>query len=309
MDSLSIVNSSYKSHSVHRRDLADYFPTTAKFYPGYVKMAVFREKLKTLIASASITDDYRQLLLAGVDTIDWRPEDLTARLQAELRKQARDYAGAAVLDPAVQIVGGKAVKKVSKYAKAGLTKVSANPKVNAKVGKAINALTKEYEYGEMKFGKIKVGAKTFEPKMNMAEADFVEYGVEKAGDGVGGWASKKTGWKLPEGVDLGMNNETTRSWMTRFGVSEGVASFTWGAIDILSDFCPPASLTKSVESFLANSYLAYRYWSDARKMEETKKFFDQKWKEITKKLKDYIKTDLNSLSDKEFTELSNMLFR
>ena len=295
-----------KTYPIHRQNLADYFPSTAKFYPGYVKMAVFRERLKTLLSAVSVGGDIRGLMLIGVD------EDLTAKLQAELRKKAKEYGSAAIIDPATQFVGGKTVKKVSGYAKAGLTKVAANPKVNAKVGKAINVISKDYQYGDISLGKIKIGPKTYQPSINIIDVNFVDSSVDhvmgKATDGVKNWTGNKTGFQIPNGVEVSLNNETTRGWVTRFGVPEGVANWSLELIDILSDFFPPASLTKSIEGFFANAALSFRYWSDARSMEETKKFFNQKWNEITSKLKIYIKQDLKALSDKEFTDLCNLLY-
>lgn len=311
MSTSSIVNSTYKSRPINRRDLVDYFPVTTKFYPGYVKMAIFREKMKAIIMAASVCDNSRDALLNFVDCTDWRPEDLTAKLQAELRKKATEHRRAAEQDAAMQIVGGKAVKKLSKYAKAGITKVSANPKINAKLGKAINNLTVDYQTKNIVLGKIKVKSKTYELTTNIIDVNPVELGVDKAMNATleasEGMIAKKTGWAMPNGFEVSINNEDTRRWITKYGISESVASWTLEVADLLSDIFPVSSWTKAAESFFANYYLSFRYWNDARMMEETRKFFEKKWNEITSKLKEYIKNDLKTLSNKEFSNLSALL--
>lgn len=309
---MSIDNSQIITQSLRKQDLADFFPTAAKFYPGYVKMAVFREKLKLLITAISVTDNSRELLYLGVDSTDWRPEDLSRKLQSELRKKSAEYAGAAVLSPATQYAGGKVVKFTSMHASTRLNKLATSPKVSAKVGEKINAINKDYKYREIIFGKVTVGSKEIELSTHVAEGNLVETVVDKSfgkvSDLIQGGVERKTGFALPQGVDVSLNNEVTRSWITKFGVSENVANGLMMTVDFLSDFIPVASATKSVESFLANSYMSFRYWNDARAMNETIKFFDKKWNEITANLKVYIKKDLKALSDSEYSALCNMLF-
>lgn len=308
-------------NSMLKTDVVDYFPRTREYYPGYVKMAVFRERLKLLITATSIGPD-RSLLLMGVDSTDWRPEDLTAKLQSELRKKAVEYRNAAVLDPVTNYAGGKVVDKASGLVKTGISKVASNPKVNAKVGKAVNNITKDFEWGEMKLdkittkevrvGKITVKSQTFEPKMNVVKVNIVDFSTDHTigycKDKSQNWLSNKTSFSLPQGVDVSLNNEMTRSWLTRFGLPEEYASIAWGLIDALTDFFPLAVITKSIEGFIFNVYLSFRYWNDARSMEETRKFFDEQWKKITTELKKYIKEDLKSLSDKEFNEMCDLLY-
>lgn len=304
-------------NSMLKTDVVDYFPRTREYYPGYVKMAVFRERLKLLITATSIGPD-RSLLLMGVDSTDWRPEDLTAKLQSELRKKAVEYRNAAVLDPVTNYAGGKVVDKASGLVKTGISKVASNPKVNAKVGKAVNNITKDFEWGEMKLdkittkevrvGKITVKSQTFEPKMNVVKGSSVKFSVNLTLDYYKEWLSNKTSFSLPQGVDVSLNNETTRSWLTHLGVPEALASGTWWVVDILSNFFPPAIILKTIEGFIFNAILSFRYWNDARSMEETRKFFDEQWKKITTELKKYIKEDLKSLSDKEFYGLCDLLY-
>lgn len=296
---------------LRRRVLEDYFPLVTKAFPGYVKMACFRSKLAELIVAASATEDTREFMLIGVDAIDWRPEDMIAKLQKELYANSREYAAAAVVDPAMQIVGGKVTKKVSGWAVKGLDKVAANPKVSAKLGKTLGVLKKDHEWGKIIDKEYTVFTKKVKVKSNVFELNGVEavtgHVVDYVSSGIGNKVDDKTGFHLPQGVDVSLCNETTQEWIERFGVPEKVAVFALGTADFLSDLFPPASLYKSIEGFFANMSMAKMYRDQAKSMEETKSFFDEKWKEFTKKLKELIKSDLQSLNDEDFASLSDLL--
>lgn len=329
---------------VRRIDLQDYFRIASKFYPGYVKQAVFRSKMKLVVDYAwlvsrksempqSIMDgqlsktgensipislnydmivkdnSFRKNILMGVEAMDWRPENLMKNMVAELKKKSSQHFSAAAVDPVLTYAGGKLVeKRIMPFMTKKIETVAKSDKVNAKLGKAMQYAVKDFEYHKVEF---KVYKKDL--SFNMIEGNVAGLAVGKAVDGLSGYGVDKLTdlgaleYIKPAGVNASLNNENTRGALLKMGMSEGAANVTMETVDIISDFFPVVSATKMVEDMIANLYLGFRYWNDARKAEETQKFFDKKWNELIANLKIYIKQDINSLKDNELIQLQKCL--
>lgn len=328
---------------VQRRDLADWFKTANQYYPGYVKQEVFRVKIKEVVSEAKMKSDnataivmnrglemraapnrgpfitankgnipkltslpdkrpsfnatpddrpdpswstsFRTEILKGVESKEWRPINALSTLSKDLRKKAGQHFYAAAAEPVSQIGGKKIAEKGVKYAQQTARYVNDAGKISPKLGKWADRAVTTYEVKPEKFSN---------PVVN---ANATEWGIGKTLDAV-----------KPKGFEVTINNAENRAFLKKYTkMPESVSSVILWSMDFASDFIPVAVITKSVESFLANSYLSFMYWSEARAVEETEKHFNKMWAEFTKKLKNYIKKDIDSLSDQDLNNLYSYL--
>ena len=293
---------------VERKDLKDYFPRANAHYPGYIRMAVFREKLKATMQVAMdetrIRENlpqqsfsfyacngsvFKNILLLCIDQQDWRPANLMGNFSKQMRDKAKASLAAATVKPATQIATGKVIEKgVGKMAK-GVDYLVKNDKVSPKVGKVLSA-----------------AVTTYEPlnkwvSINASETGFgmmVGRGIQYAGEKM----SPNT-----ETIEVSLNTEETRGLLMKTGMSEGLANGIMEGVDFLSDWVPVAAVTKMAESAVANGVMSYKYWRMAEEAEKSQQYFDEQWNDITRKLKADLSADIKSLTEEEINELYKML--
>lgn len=304
---------------VVRKDLKDYFPRANAHYPGYIRMAVFREKLKATMQVAmdetrirenlpqqsfsfyaSNGSVFKNILLLCIDQQDWRPSNLMGDFSKQMREQAKASLAAATVKPLLQIGAGKAIEKgVGKMAK-GVDKMVKNDKINPKVGKALSMATKTYEPLNKAVGEA--GKKQVKwVSINASETGFgmmVGRGIQYAGEKM----SPNT-----ETIEVSLNTEETRGLLMKTGMSEGLANGIMEGVDFLSDWVPVAAVTKMAESAVANGVMSYKYWRMAEEAEKSQQYFDEQWNDITRKLKADLSADIKSLTEEEIKELYKML--
>lgn len=298
-----------------RKELKDFFPRAYAHYPGYIRQAVFREKLKTVMLIA-VTESHvkekmnpvelvvnplgryslRECVLIGIQAMDWKPNNVNNDMSKQLRAQAKASLAAATVKPAIQIGAGKLISKGVGMMNKGAQGVMKNDKINSKVGKALNVATKTYEPFNKPGGKgvTWVSINASETGIGMMVGRGMDWVAEKA--------SPDT-----ETVTVSLNNDKTREWLMKTGMSEGWANGTLEVADLVSDWIPVAAITKMVESSLINGYMSWTYWRMAADADKFQKQIDEKWNELIRNLKDDISADIIELSDQELTQLFNLL--
>ena len=164
-------------------------------------------------------------------------------------------------------------------------KLVSSGKVNSKIGKAMTAMTTTYKLKPKGFKNEIVG-------FNATE-----------------WIESSVINKFkPQGVSASLSNDITIVWLQKnTNMSEGLAEFVMDSIDLASDFIPVASITKGIEDCLANLYLSYMYWDQEKAARKVEEHFNTIWKELTAKLKTFLKKDICSLNDNELKSLHKLL--
>lgn len=302
-----------------RVTLADYFRVSNQHYPGYIRQDIFKSKMKTVfdiaqaefsmtqtsalpIAQAPVTrtlvspyeylvpaqngrKDFRSFIITLIDTMEWRPANTMRDMSSELRKLKNQHLKAAAAEPIFQVVGGKIVAKGGKIISKNAKKIVASGKVNKATGKVMTFMTTSYEFKPKGFKNEIVG-------FNATE-----------------WAESSVIDKFkPQGVSASLSNDRTIGWLQKnTNMSEGLAEFVMDSIDLASDFFPVASITKGVEDCLANLYLSYMYWDQQKAAQKVEEHFNIIWKELTAKLKTFLKKDICSLNDNELKSLHKLL--
>ncbi len=302
-----------------RVTLADYFRVSNQHYPGYIRQDFFKSKMKTVFdiaqAEFSMTQisalpiaqdpetrtlvspyeylvpapngrkDFRSFIITLIDTMEWRPANTMRDMSSELRKLKNQHLKAAAAEPIFQVVGGKIVAKGGKMASKSVKKLVSSGKVNSKIGKAMTAMTTTYKLKPKGFKNEIVG-------FNATE-----------------WIESSVINKFkPQGVSASLSNDITIVWLQKnTNMSEGLAEFVMDSIDLASDFIPVASITKGIEDCLANLYLSYMYWDQEKAARKVEEHFNTIWKELTAKLKTFLKKDICSLNDNELKSLHKLL--
>lgn len=301
---------------MQRKDLKDYFPQANAHYPGYIRQEVFRVKMRDVVQTAQqemqlrkmqseqllypdSRESLKSLIIVCVNLQDWRPTNLMADFSKQMRDQAKASLKAATVKPAAQLAAGKLIEKgVGKMANKVDTLVK-NDKLNAKVGKGLSMAVHTYEPFK------KTAGKAGERHVNWLSINISETGFGMMADrGI-----QAVGKMSPntETVEVSLNTEETRSLLMKTGMSEGWANGTMEVVDFVSDWVPVIAVTKMVEGVLINGYIGYIYRNIAKDAEKTQKYFDEKWNDITRKLKSDITADIQSLNDKELSDLCKLL--
>ena len=302
-----------------RVTLADYFRVSNQHYPGYIRQDIFKSKMKKVFdiaqAEFSVTQisalpieqdpvtrtlvspyeylvpaqngrkDFRSFIITLIDTMEWRPASSMRNMSSELRKYKNQHLKAAAAEPVFQIVGGKAVEKGAKIIAKGTAKVVKSGKVNAKVGTVLTKLTTTYEYKPKNFKKEIVHFNATE----LAESSVIDK-------------------FKPKGFSSSLSNDMTVGGLQKItGLPEWLAALIMDGIDLASDFFPVVSITKGVEDCLANLSLSYMYWDQEKAARKVEEHFNTIWKELTAKLKTFLKKDICSLNDNELKSLHKLL--
>lgn len=302
---------------LQRKDLKDYFLRANAHYPGYIRQEVFRVKLREVVQTAQhemqlrkmqsekllypdSRESLKSLIIVCVNLQDWRPTNLMADFSKQMQDQAKASLIAATVKPAAQLAAGKLIEKgVGKMANKVDTWVK-NEKLNAKVGKGLSMAVHTYEPFKKTAGKT--GEKHVNwLSINISETGFgmmVGRGIQTVGDKL----SPNT-----ETVEVSLNTEETRGLLMKTGMSEGWANGTMEVVDFVSDWVPVVAVTKMAEGVVINGIMSWKYWRMAVDAEKNQKYFDEKWNDITRKLKSDITADIQSLNDKELSDLCKLL--
>lgn len=332
----------YKPQNVpmQRNDLKDYFPTVARYYPGYIKQAVFSQKLTDVArealahstaASARVNSRGLELRAAppkgpfisaaksNVAVITAAPSNMpvittasadpswSTSLEVEMLRGVNkmQWRPANVMRDFSQEMW----QRTRKHAFAAVAEPAfqivggkAVDRASKYVAKGVDALNSGGKIGA-KMGKAAhVMVTTYEVKPQKFKNPIVSINITEWGMG------KAIDTLKPDGYQVSLNNDETRAWMTKnITKNDTVSSVVLEMADIASDFIPVAVVVKSVESFFGNVVLSWNYWSEARKAEEACKHFDKLWSDFEKKLKTYIRQDISKLSERELMDLCKFL--
>lgn len=298
---------------LQRKDLKDYFPRANSHYPGYIRQEVFRVKLRDVVQNAQQEmqlrkmqseqllypggkESLKSLIIVCVNLQDWRPTNLMADFSKQMRDQAKASLMAATVKPAAQLAAGKLIEKgVGKMADKVDTLVK-NDRLNAKLGKGLSMALQTYEPFR----------KAGEKHINWLSINISETGFGMmAGRGIQAAGNKMS--PNTETVEVSLNTEETRGLLMKTGMSEGWANGTMEVVDFVSDWVPVIAVTKMAEGVAINGMMSWKYWRMAVDAEKKQKFFDEKWNDITRKLKSDITADIQSLNEKDLSDLCKLL--
>lgn len=312
---------------IERKDLLDYFPLTAGHYPGYIRRHVFRVKLQTimerqynnhLVVKGPIAESplhpntfaviqssgpiitnpggqqlpmttYKKAILSDIESETWFAAPGERNIAQEYQEKTKQYLKKAGVEAATFGISTAVEKPMKRYGGRFINKIT------SKKGKASQAVGNAT--GKILFGSVKVKPKSFTDPL-------IELSVRgTAVDNILNKASDKVFDTDFEGVDVSLNNETTRAWMTKTGMSEDTAFAILEVSDMISDFNPIATITKTVESVGANLYMAYQSHRDASEFAQSQ----QRWADLDKKIKADIVRDISALTDEELVDLYKLL--
>lgn len=287
----------------------------------------------------------RAKALQKVDTMEWRPPSAMKDYAAEYRTKSKEYLTAIGKDAIVNGIGkgiekgvGAAAAQVSKITpktKAGqATKWVAQQSMTTYEKKtSVKIMSKNIEVGLFSFNRAETVAgkgvdwtankiikaegvdvsfnndynKAWLMNHGMSEgaADFVMTGGNLRDEKYRNALAAKIGMPpalagfILHSVDAMIQTIPALSIVQHLGVAR--------TLDVASDFVPIAATTRAAESIAFNLIMSVQSWNAARSFEETQRHFDKLWREFTTKLKAKIKQDINSLSDKELSDLCKLL--
>lgn len=338
------ISEDYQLPVVVRRSLAEYLPRTAGHFKGVIASQDFQAKLRGIlqrryqdhdVIKGSITPSpihpdtfsvmtsagpyisnpgstgpvfmsYKSAILKDVELETWLVAPEQRDLAEEYFKKSGQYLGKMGIDAAnavPNLLSKKAKKRIDKVYK---------KYVAHKVVHCANALTKNgnkairtagYVAAKASQNKIAVGPTLF--KNTRFEQSLWDCSVQ---DGLVGFGLENTLGQIDvDGVDVSLNNDVTRGWLTHVGMSEDAAFRTLDVLDTLSEFNLTASLTKSVESVAFNGYLSAVSFKDAIGFSINQFQWRNKWSNMNRQIKTDLKEDINALSDDELIDLYNFM--
>ena len=319
---------------VERRDLQDWFPQTREYFPGYIRTEVFRATLAGAMRHAStaavlhldainsgsylnplLVDEkkkaeerqreygkaLKKALLDEAQVTTWFRWQSERDLAAEMRQQSKEYYMAAtsgVAEKALDKVGGQIAKQVKKVGGHQIGKMIGQGKINEKLGKTLG----QHGLGSHKIVDYKLKPKGF--SHNLVEVD-IDVNLP---DKVVGDTMETIADTIPTGIEVSMNNEDTRGWLTRHtGMSDKWAGKVMGGVDTVMDFVPIAAATKMVEGAAVNAYMGWLYGREADKLERSQQERRKRQEEFNRRLKTSIINDIEYLSPEEVVALMKML--
>lgn len=328
----TVTYNHYTAPSV-RRDFQDWFPQTREYFPGYIRTEVFRTTLSAAMHHAQVATnleietteeshlnpmfrvnsksaeerqrEYGQTLKSNLlnevqitTWFRWQPEKDIA---AEMRQQSREYYMAAtrgVAEKALDKVGGKVAKQVKKVGGQQLGKMIGQGKINEKLGKTLG----KHGFGSHKIVEYKLKPKGF--TRNLIDVDIdVSLPDKVVGDTLGTIADT-----MPTGIEVSLNNEDTRSWLTSHtGMNDRWAGRVMGTVDTIMDYVHITSAIKMVGEAGVNAYMGWFYGKEAAKIEQWQQESRKKRTDFDRRLKSAIANDIESLSGEELVRLMNLL--
>ena len=311
---------------VERRDLQDFFPHTRNFFPGYIKMEVFRVNLADAMHGAEVStnlyfqsidtsshlhpllrdESYEQQarqamereyaprlkenLLDEAERITWFRRPPQPDLAEEKRQQAKDSFIAATTGVAVHIATDKAAKAVKVAGKLNVRQMAKSGEMN----KETSMFFRKKFFGSLyKMDK----PKGFE--YNPIDINLTDKVVEKYAD-----VAKSN---IPTGIEVGFNNEFTRGVLKHTGMSEEWADKVMGGVDFVSEFSPHVAIAKVAAGALVNTGMGFYYAYEASKLEKWQKESEERWRETNLKIKNAIVSDISAMTEQSVVELQNLL--
>lgn len=269
--------------------------------PSMTALPDNRPSMKAAPADPSWSTSFKTEVIKGVRTIEWRPVSQMKDLAAELRQQSNQYFAAStkgVVDKALDKVGGKVVTQIKKTGGQQLGKMIAKGQINKTVGQGIG----KYGLGSVAKVEYKLQPKGFKNALVDVDIDI------NMTDKVVGDAFEAVGDMVPSGIDVSMNNEDTRAWLSKHtGMSDKWADRVMGGVDTAMDFIPIASATKMVEGAVINAGMGVYYRIEANKVEKQQKENEERWKDFERKLKASIIQDIEALTEGELLRLKDIL--
>ena len=274
-------------------DLADFFVQTRIHYPGYIKQAVFRDKLMRIVSQSYRAyfskqgntinlEECKKEILTLIDQEEWRPISLqhAAISSKEKRAQAIRYIQNAG-EMGIAQVGGKVVTKlkvtkaVTEKGQKVLSKQLAKTKINAKVSDKINKAL-------------------FTLHDDSAGMLTPSSGTEYVIDSTSSKTTKMVGGKI--------NRTEIEAIEVSFG--EGIVG---KGMNTLTDFIPVTSTAKLIVNVGSNLYMGGLMLYEAHKTAEMERESMQFEKDLNQKIRQCIHNDFASFGHNDLIDLIKYL--
>lgn len=260
-----------------------------------------RPSIKASPVDPSWSTNVKTELLRAVERIEWRPVPQMRDFAAEMRREANVYFKAAtsgMVDDTLDKIGGKVVKQVRKTGGQQLGKMIAKGTVNKKLGQGVG----KYGLGSIVKKEYKLQPKGFSAPLIDVDIDI------NLPDTIVGGAMNQISNGIPSGIEVNMNNEHTRRWLTEHtGLSDAWAGRAMDVVDLVLDYVPIAATTKMAEETLVNVGMGVYYRIQARSIEQGHKRMEETFKDFNMKLRASIRQDVLSLSETEILQLAKLL--
>lgn len=270
-----------------------------------------RPSMKSTPTDPSWSTSFKAEVLKGVRSTEWRPVYQMRDYAAEMRAQSNQYFATAGKTVALHYGGGALARQAQKVGGKQISKLIAQEKLSKNMGEKV---------GKTVFGNVKLQIKyNADPIQSHSIKDLMALKLQQKkhtitiingslSDEVIGKTLDAATDSLSDGIEVSLNNENTRAWLTKHtGMSDKVAGYVMGGLDIASDFVPVAAATKTVEEAVFNVGFGVYYRIQAAEFERRQRESEERWKDFERKLKAAIVQDIEELSDKELLTLKDLV--